>query len=56
MEFYNNNIPRENFSKEDMNKINFNSMDDKKIEQFTIQQIELYIQQQVKIKKFFFHF
>lgn len=50
MDFYNNNIHRENFSKEDINKINFNLMDEKKIELFTIQQIELYIQQQVKIK------
>ena len=46
MDFY-NNMQRENFSKDDMNRINFNCMDDKKIEQFTIQQIELYIQQQV---------
>ena len=48
MDFYNNNVPREKFSKDDINRINFNNMDDKKIEQFTILQIELYIQQQVK--------
>jgi hypothetical protein len=48
MDFYNNNIQKENNSKDEINIKNLNSMDEKKIEQFTIQQIELYIQQQVK--------
>jgi hypothetical protein len=47
MELY-NNLSKENFPKDEMNRINFNNMDEKKIEQFTIQHIELYIQQQVK--------
>lgn len=39
---------RENFYKDDMTRPNFQADNDKKMEQFTIQKIELYIQQQVK--------
>ena len=49
MDYY-NHLPRDNFSKDDITRNNFNGAEDKKMEQFTIQQIELYIQQQVKAK------
>jgi len=47
MDYY-NHLQRDNFCKDDSSRNNYNGAEEKKVEQFTIQQIELYIQQQVK--------
>ncbi len=49
---YFNHQQRDNFFKDDITRNNFNGAEDKKMEQFTIQKIELYIQQQVKRNNF----
>jgi len=46
MDYY-NNLQRENLYKDDISRNNYNGAEHKKMEQFTIHQIELYIQQQV---------
>lgn len=51
MDYY-NHLQRDNFYKDDVSRNNYNGAEDKKVEQFTIQQIELYIQQQVAFSFF----
>lgn len=47
MDYY-NHLQRDNYYKDELNRPNFPT-DEKKIEQLTIQQIEIHIQQQVNI-------